>query len=64
MKIVVTGSAGYVGSTLCTELLARGHSVVGIDSLMHGGEAMLGFMSNPSFAFLRGDMRDAGKSVV
>jgi nucleoside-diphosphate-sugar epimerase len=58
MKIVVTGSAGYVGSTLCTELLARGHQVVGVDSLMHGGEAMLGFIANPAFAFIRGDVRD------
>ena len=59
MKIVVTGSAGYVGSTLCNELLARGHQVVGVDSLMHGGEAMLGFISNPKFTFIRGDLRDA-----
>lgn len=59
MKIAVTGSAGYVGSTLCTELLARGHQVVGVDSLMHGGEAMLGFIANPAFTFVRGDVRDA-----
>jgi nucleoside-diphosphate-sugar epimerase len=58
MKIVVTGSAGYVGSTLCADLLARGQQVVGVDSLMHGGEAMLGFISNPHFTFLRGDLRD------
>ena len=59
MKIVVTGSAGYVGSTLCADLLARGHQVVGVDSLMHGGEAMLGFINNPAFTFIRGDLRDA-----
>ncbi|MBC8085658.1 MAG: NAD(P)-dependent oxidoreductase [Phycisphaerae bacterium] len=58
MKIVVTGSAGYVGSTLCGELLARGHDVVGVDSLMHGGEAMLGFIANPKFTFVRGDLRE------
>jgi nucleoside-diphosphate-sugar epimerase len=57
MRIVVTGSAGYIGSTLSADLLARGHHVVGIDSLMHGGEAMLGFISNPSFTFMRGDVR-------
>ena len=59
MNIVVTGSAGYVGSTLCAVLLARGHRVVGVDSLMHGGDAMLGFLSDPSFTFVRGDLRDA-----
>jgi nucleoside-diphosphate-sugar epimerase len=58
MKIVVTGSAGYVGSTLCSDLLAGGHDVVGVDSLMHGGEAMLGFINHPRYTFVRGDLRD------
>jgi UDP-glucuronate 4-epimerase len=32
MKIMVTGSAGFIGSALVLELLKRGHSVVGIDN--------------------------------
>ncbi len=31
MRIVVTGAAGFVGSHLCDDLVARGHEVVGID---------------------------------
>jgi UDP-glucuronate 4-epimerase len=31
MRIVVTGAAGFLGSHICDELVARGHEVVGID---------------------------------
>ena len=31
-KIVVSGSAGFIGGYLVQELLARGHEVVGIDN--------------------------------
>ncbi len=33
MKILVTGSAGFIGAALCQRLLARGDEVVGVDNL-------------------------------
>lgn len=33
MKILVTGSAGFIGMHVCQVLLARGHDVIGVDSL-------------------------------
>ena len=32
MRVVVTGSEGYIGSVLCPYLVERGHDVVGVDS--------------------------------
>lgn len=33
MKILVTGTAGFIGSTLATRLLARGDEIIGVDNL-------------------------------
>jgi UDP-glucuronate 4-epimerase len=33
LRYVVTGAAGFIGSHVCTELLERGHHVLGIDAL-------------------------------
>ena len=32
-KYVVTGAAGFIGSTVATKLLQNGHSVIGIDCI-------------------------------
>lgn len=33
MRVLITGAAGFIGSTLAMHLLARGDQVIGIDSL-------------------------------
>ncbi len=58
MKVLITGGAGYVGSTLTPLLLAAGHQVRVLDHLAHGGESLLGVWGHPGFEFVRGDIRD------
>lgn len=36
MKVLITGGAGYIGSTICSALLDHGHTPVILDSLVTG----------------------------
>lgn len=59
MKVLITGVAGYIGTTLLTKILNETDwEVVGLDRLLYGGEALLPLISNPRFNFKRGDVRD------
>jgi nucleoside-diphosphate-sugar epimerase len=66
MKCVVTGAAGFIGSHLCEELLARGHQVVGIDSFVpyyprwYKDANLAAFSSHPRFDFHELDLRQHG----
>lgn len=57
MKIMVTGGAGFLGSHLCTRLLADGHEVVCVDNLYTGREQNLSrIIHNPNFSFINHDI--------
>lgn len=58
IKILVTGGAGYIGSVLIPFLLDEGFKVTVYDSLLYGGHSLLPFISNKSFSFIKGDVRD------
>ncbi len=58
MLTLVTGGAGYLGSVLCELLLRTGHRVRALDSLLHGGRALLGLAGREGFEFERADVRD------
>ncbi len=40
-RILVTGGAGYIGSTTCLALLEAGHSIVVVDNLSNSSEIAL-----------------------
>ena len=56
--VLVTGGAGYVGSTLIRDLLARGYRVRCLDLLIYGGKALVGFVNHSDFRLIKGDIRD------
>lgn len=53
---LVTGGAGFIGSHLAEALVARGHRVRVVDSLVTGHRANLAHL--PSVEFLEGDLAD------
>ena len=56
-KILVTGAAGFIGSSLVHELCNQGHDVSGVDNLVTGNmENLVGFLDHIDFR--RGDVRD------
>ena len=55
--ILVTGGAGYVGSTFIRDALAKGYRVRCLDLLIYGGKALVGFLNNPNFELIKGDVR-------
>ena len=58
MKVLITGGAGYLGSTLTKHLLEAGYSVTVLDNLMYDQVTLLHLFGNPKFQFELGDVRD------
>lgn len=61
MRTLLTGGAGFIGSALVRELLARGDEVLVVDKLTYAGvEASLDEVAtHPGFRFLKADICDA-----
>ncbi len=60
ITILVTGGAGYLGSTMIPDLLAAGHKVIALDNFMFKQASLNHCCANPDFDVVKGDSRDEG----
>ena len=56
--VLVTGGAGYIGSTLVPMLLDRGFAVTVVDNFMFGQDSLSAVCHHQHFHLVRGDVRN------
>jgi len=59
-KVLVTGSAGFIGGYVVEELLDRGYSVVGLDDHSKYGPVRKSYDDHPGYTFVEGDAAQPG----
>lgn len=60
MKILVTGSCGYVGTSLVPALLEKGHDIVSVDTEWFGNE----LPDNPKIKHHKSDIRELDRDIL
>ncbi|MFP4497748.1 MAG: NAD-dependent epimerase/dehydratase family protein [Vulcanimicrobiota bacterium] len=58
MKVLVTGSAGFIAGYLVENLLSHGYKVVGIDNFWKYGKVKKSYDGHPNYHFVEGDAKD------
>ena len=59
MKILLTGSAGFIGSHLSLRLLREGHQLIGVDNYLSGQRRNTErLLQQPGFRFIEADVSD------
>ena len=60
-EVLITGGAGYIGTTLIPYLLVEGYNVTVYDSLSYEGDILIPYFANPNFKFIKGDILEKDK---
>ena len=60
MKVLVTGSNGFIAGYLVAELLESGYDVVGIDNFSKYGRVAKSYDRHPRYRLVEGDAKDVG----
>jgi nucleoside-diphosphate-sugar epimerase len=63
LNILVTGGAGYLGSTMVPDLLGAGHKVAVLDNFMYRQASLNQVCHHPNFSVVKGDIRVEGTIV-
>lgn len=66
MKVLVTGSNGFIGGYIVEELLGKGFEVVGVDNFSKYGRVAKSYDSHPKYTLHEGDASDVEfmKSII
>jgi UDP-glucose 4-epimerase len=65
MNIIVSGGAGFIGSTLVDRLMASGHAVTVVDNLSGGDERFLAHhRDSPRFRLVIADVRNTDRLIA
>lgn len=58
VKVLITGSAGFIGGYVVEDMLKRGYQVVGLDNYSKYGPVSKSYDNDPNYRFVEGDARD------
>ena len=58
MKVLVTGSSGFISGYLIEKLLDSNYEIIGIDNFSKYGETVKSFDKNPNYTFIKGDVKN------
>ena len=60
-EVLITGGAGYIGTSLIPELLEKNYNVTVYDSLTYAGDILIPYFKYPNFKFIKGDILEPEK---